>query len=363
MAEARAAAEAAKFRLEAAKLQMEIEQLRGSKADASGDKASAVAVPVLGATEAVPAPVATEAGASAVVLAGPDARAFVGSPVLRRASEALLCLKRKEGGEAALEALVLRACDVLETGVGDVDGVVGGAAMWEGTGFDPKGVRDSFLEAAELLTPKGSPSKEVKAGGSGDRMAALKMIAFDQLPDLYRTYGELLELSDKEAQSKFDDGPTDVTFMDPSISADLGEDEKAAARFMRRVDLIASDTERVRARMQRLCDMPLVKEVMSLVTDDADIEELTRALEPLTIRIYNATRTAQLRALPAEEIRSKEVKVLELEFNIFQAIGALVVVIALAFFAAQAVKESLKPPDSATPFYSLSSNTGQRPSG
>mmetsp|Transcript_37714 Transcript_37714/g.82863 ORF Transcript_37714/g.82863 Transcript_37714/m.82863 type:complete len:423 (-) Transcript_37714:146-1414(-) len=301
---ARAAAEASKLRLEAEKLRSELETNRKV------------------ATEVTPtpttAPVAPQVATQTSTGSSSEASALLNSEVVRRATRVALALRRADGGEQALEELVLSACSALEKG-GDVRQVVGSESQaLEKAGVDPEEARQAFEALAELLTPRGNVDNELKRGPQAARAAVLKLMVFDQLPDKYSSYAKLTSVPEQSEERE-------MVFMDPEVSG-IGKEAMEGARFAGRLELIGDDSDRVRERFQRLAKMPLAQEVKSLAAQDAELSELSEALKPWQLRLYNATRTAQLRLRPE---KPPDLQVLTIDFSIEQLIGGFVVFVAL----------------------------------
>uniref|UniRef100_A0A7S4UG38 Uncharacterized protein n=1 Tax=Alexandrium monilatum TaxID=311494 RepID=A0A7S4UG38_9DINO len=352
--EARAAAEAAKLRLEAAKLRQEAELWR-ARSGGEAPPAAAAPVPMSAPVSASPgaavAPTSTGAGSEAQA----DASALVGSPAVRRACGVLLRLQRADGGRA-LEDLVLRACSELEAGGGSADAVVGDGGVWEGAGVDPAEAREALAALAELLALRGSPVTELKTTRQRDRAAVLKVVIYDQLPETSRAYAKMAGME----QEGSEDGATELTVMDAQLQ--ISEEERKAVRFLRRLELFPSEADRDQERLRRLREMPLAKEALAQAGADPELAELGAAVAPLETRLYGAVRGAQLRARPKEETDEDRVQVVSLEFNLAQALGALVVIIVLAYGSAQLAKGAFQQrsgysPDQ-MPTYGLQSRGG-----
>eukprot|EP00929_Paragymnodinium_shiwhaense_P099046 TRINITY_DN6060_c0_g6_i1.p2 TRINITY_DN6060_c0_g6~~TRINITY_DN6060_c0_g6_i1.p2 ORF type:complete len:441 (+),score=164.76 TRINITY_DN6060_c0_g6_i1:130-1452(+) len=357
---AKAAAEAAKLNLEAARLKAQLQELQKSTGQSSESSspppppAPAATAPAAAAPAAA-APAATPGLESAIsealgvsssstlldsVDASPEARSLVDASAIRQAASRLVELKRSN--KDAFEAFVGRACDAVETGKGDYDGVLGDSGMWESAGTTKQDAEACFRRAVELLAAKGSASKELGRTSALDRQAVLKMIVYDQLPELYKSYAEVIEL--KENPNKdMDEAGQGMTVVDPSLLEGMTDEEKQAASFAKRLEMIPSEQERAKARLARFREQPLARDVTALVAASPELAELGEALRPMENRIYTSAHTAQLRELPEQEIKEKEITTISLEFNIVQLVGGLVVVIALAFFAAQGAKTALDP--------------------
>jgi len=250
----------------------------------------------------------------------------------------------------------------LESGTSSWDVVMGNTGAWEAAGIDPSKARETLRAAAALFTPRGSPADEVRTTQQRDRKTALKLLLYDQLPETTRAFAELIKLEEQARE----DGATEVTLVDPGLARlSATEDVREAVRFAARLELIASDEERVRERLQRLRQLPLARGLLAAAELDVGLTELagSAALEPLLPRLYNATRTAQLRARPQDETRDDRVQVMSLEFNLLQALGVLVVIAALAYGASQLAKGALKQRAGGgdqMPVYSLSSTEARR---
>jgi len=297
---------------------------------------------------------------------GATARAFVESATLRRAARALLALHRGTPDGAALGGLVSKALAALEGSgtVASCDSVVTGdeamRSAWEAAGLSATEAEQALCEAVKLLAPRGSVTRELKRAGEGDRAAVLQLMVFDQLPDQYGSYADLVMMEDDKSI-----GSEDLVMVDQSLTKKLGTKEKEAARFARRLEGLPSDDARARSRLQRLREEPMMKEVAALVAADSELTELAGALAPWELQLYQAARKAQLRARPKEDQPEEGTEIIKLEFTIVQLVGSLVVTIALAYFSAQAVKQAVFPnKDLSTqagdmPLYSLKSDAAR----
>merc|ERR1740121_3595091 len=235
-------------------------------------------------------------------------------------------------------------------------------SAWEAAGLNSAEAQQALCEAFELLAPQGSVSQELKSPTKMDRAAVLNLMVFDQLPDYYASYGELLMLQDSAGARNEED----KLLVDPSIVEKMTVGEKEAARFAMRLGDLSSEEARTRSRLKRLREEPLMREVSVLVAADAELAELAKALAPWEPQLYGAARRAQLRARPEEDRpQGTEIIKLNLELTIFQVIGSLVVTAALAFFSAQAVKQAIFPDKGLSaqagdmPLYSLKSDASR----
>eukprot|EP00931_Biecheleriopsis_adriatica_P068515 TRINITY_DN42457_c0_g1_i1.p1 TRINITY_DN42457_c0_g1~~TRINITY_DN42457_c0_g1_i1.p1 ORF type:complete len:425 (-),score=113.30 TRINITY_DN42457_c0_g1_i1:34-1308(-) len=345
VAQAKAEAEAAKLRLEAEKLRAEVAQSQAAAASSS--------LPSKDVEQAASAaPAAPSQAAMGGQSVAPEALNLVSSTELRGAVTALLRLRRSPGGESKLQALAKRACAVLEEGrSGSLSSVCesllaesGGEAEWQEAGYSLAEAGAPLTALAELLVPQ--PKGSLPAAGTA-KFAANRLITYDQMPDQYKAYGKLLDIEESEGKMPNADGGQDITFMDPGLLTKLGEEERAASRFAGRLELV-SEQEQLRSRLQRLKELPLARQVLQLAADDSELVELGDALKSEELRLYGAIRKAQLRANPVAT--ENEVQVINLEFNLAQLIGGLVVAVALAYFTAQGVKSSLGPAGSGSSF-------------
>lgn len=332
---ARAAMEAAKLRLEAEKLRMEaaVEEEVRMKAKAEEKFAGTpVAVPVEALVETpVESPVEAPAealGGVETAAAGPDALALVNSPVVQQAAQILVKLRQAEGGSHALEELVLRACSELEVGNScNWDSLLGDESTWRSAGLKPAEAKETLSKFVALFTPRDSPVNEVKAMSQpSDRRTALRLLIYDQLPETSRELAKLLE-------SREGDAPTaELTFTTDSEFV-VGDDEREAVHFNQRLELIHSEHERQLAKLQRLRNMPLAKEVISAASIDPSLKELAGILDTHSLRLYGAVRNAQLQARPTSD--TEKVTVIDLSIGLEQLLGVLVVVAVVAYLAFQ----------------------------
>mmetsp|Transcript_50860 Transcript_50860/g.157470 ORF Transcript_50860/g.157470 Transcript_50860/m.157470 type:complete len:449 (+) Transcript_50860:80-1426(+) len=353
--EAKMALETAKLRLEAAKLREETEKLRSKAAAATVKVAEQAPAPAAGEMPVVAEATSQDVAQRQVpdVEASTEASALVGSTVLQRAAGVLLRLRRAEG--AAFEALVSRVCEQLEAGEVEWGALMGADSTWQAAGVEPSEAEEALRALAALLTPRGSPAQEVKTASQRDRKAVLKILLYDQLPEASEQYADLLQLEDGYK----DELVTELTIMDPTIE-ELSTEVREAVRFTRRLELVP-EAERTGERLRRLYAMPLVSEAASLAQQDASLVELGPAVKPFESRLYAAMRQAQLRARPKEEITDDKLKVVTLDFNILQLLGALVAIAVLAYGAAQVAKGSFGAQSgiggSDMPMYSLRPDT------
>jgi len=408
LAEARAAAEAARQRLAVA---------QGVEAAPGGVPDATAAAGVGEAFDSVDA----SAGAA---MATPG-QAVVASATLRRAVTTLLRLRRGPGGAAALGALAARACTALEE-EGEVDwtALVSDEAAWQEAGMSVEEAATALREAARRCVPSTDFVEEVKisrrdgseiegewrfgrltltlqksetqalwgeissweAGfesppalvgwravrpppgvergkgvkkpeelGKGDKLrlaapdraALMELVLYDRLPEKYKGLAALIELQEKiQAQGGDTDaeGVRDIQFIDPKATKVVEDPEvRAAVRFFKRLELIPSAGEKNRERLRRLQEMPLARQIAAAAAADSEWAELGRALqeseEPLVERLYAAMRGAQMDGVLSED---EKVSVIDVELNLFQILGALVVIAALAFGAANLTKSALR---------------------
>lgn len=265
LAEARAALEGAKRGLEATKAAEESD-IRGAPAPLPGADGSL----------------------------GPSA-ALVNSPRVRRAADVLLRLARGPNGKEALAALADRTCAALESGSAEQASadVAEAEANWTAAGVPPAEAKAALGDLRALMDPtSGLPAT------APDRAALLLALDYDQKPDTCRKYLAILDVADpSEAESQ---GGMEFSLLDPQAEQLKKELEttpgiRDATRFVKRLELIPSGLEQVRSRLSRLRTMPLVGEAEEIAAKDEDLRELMEAMEPFHLRLYNATRTAQLR--------------------------------------------------------------------
>merc|ERR1712046_307664 len=99
-----------------------------------------------------------------------------------------------------------------------------------------------------------------------------------------------------------------------------------------------TEDERLRSRVRRLQELPSVKQLVPSLKEDKEYGDLVKALEPWHGRLYNAAHTALTRRWPLEDGSSGSTSkptVINIEFNIFQAIGGLLAVIAVIYAISQ----------------------------
>ncbi|CAK0854804.1 unnamed protein product [Prorocentrum cordatum] len=107
-------------------------------------------------------------------------------------------------------------------------------------------------------------------------------------------------------------------------------------------------------------DMPTMREVNRLADERAGLRAVAEALWPYRDRFYASARAARPGSDGSKD--DPEVTVIDLEVDIFQVVGALVVVAALAYFGFSLVRGLLPQPQdyqmeqAALPTYSLKSS-------
>jgi len=348
--EARAAMEAAKLRLEAAKMRMEaaMEEEENVRMKAKAEEELVAATPVATPVESpVEAPV--EVLESSETAAGPDAIALINSTVVQQAAQILVKLRQAEGGTHALEALVLRACSELEAGKNcNWDYLLGDGSEWRAAGVEPAEANETLSNLAALLMPRDSPVKEVQTMSQpSDRRTALRLLIYDQLPETSRELAKLVETREGDAPTAELTFSTDSEFI-------VGDEEREAVHFNQRLELINSEPERQRTRLQRFSNMPLAKEVISTASKDPSLKELAGILDAHALRLYGAVREAQLRARPEED--TETITVIDLSISLEQLLGALFLVVVVAYLCFQGpqtgIEQSTRNVDQ-MPIYSL----------
>jgi len=348
------AAEAAKLRLEAERLKVELDEVRRASGFAAG-VAEPEAAPV--ASRAPDDDAVTAGGAAAMgsptpspsrVVAGEAALALVEDSSVQGAANALLKLLRSADGEASFGYLMNMAVTKLEEAsntdykLEECRKVLGDASLveaWKQAGVDLAEAQDAICGAVDLFIVNGSPTSEVKSARAA-RATALRLIIHDQLPDLFKGYARFIKLQGSVAQR----GNEQEFLIDNSLVQNLKPEEKEAADFGARLENLPSEEARARWGLQRFRQMPLMREVSSLVQADPGLSELARAFSPWEVRLYSAARKVQYKALPEEERKkSDELEVVEIQLGPPQLLGILVVIAALAFFAASGVKNTFFP--------------------
>ena len=126
-----------------------------------------------------------------------------------------------------------------------------------------------------------------------DRAATKDIIAYDLLPDSNAAFDVFLEVAHDVAQ--FEDIMNDLRF-EPSVCD--------AVRFSSRLRRLPGEKDRLRERLRRLGEQPLVRALRAGLDSDRRWGELWQASSGKAGSLYNATRAAMLRALP--ELRLPE---------------------------------------------------------
>mmetsp|Transcript_99114 Transcript_99114/g.258957 ORF Transcript_99114/g.258957 Transcript_99114/m.258957 type:complete len:465 (-) Transcript_99114:132-1526(-) len=350
--EARMAAEAAKLRLEAERLKVELDEVRRASGFAAR-VAEPEAAPV--ASRAPDDNVVTAGGAAALgspmpsrVVAGEAALALVEDSSVQGAANALLRLLRSADGEASFGYLMNVVVTKLEEAsntdytLQECRKVLGDASLveaWNQAGVDVAEAQDAICGAVDLFIVRGSPSSELKSARAA-RATALRLIIHDQLPDLFKGYARFIKLQGSVAQRRNEQ----EFLIDNSLVQNLKPEEKEAADFGARLENLPSEEARARSGLERFRQMPLMREVSSLLQADPGLSELARAFSPWEVRLYSAAHKVQYKALPEEERKkSDELEVVEIQLGPPQLLGILVVIAALAFFAASGVKNTFFP--------------------
>lgn len=289
--------------------------------------------------------------------------ALVNSRKVRRAASVLLSLARGPNGNDALVALANRACSALEAGDDASTTTIIAEADWNVAGVPLEEAAAALDDFRDLLDPtSGLPLSE-------DRVAMLLAMEFDLMPDNCRKYFGILDLADPEMQPS--DDAIQLNFLDPE-SEKLKKEAMTtpgvidATRFAKRLELIASEEGRLQARWDRLQSKPLVRDMRQAASEDVNLQELTAAIEPFRLRLYNATRTAQRRALKKKKGSASEdtddagTMEITLELDLVQIIGGILVLGALIYFVIQGLPRSgsnFSPASTANmPVYSLSNS-------
>jgi len=342
--------EVAKLRKEAERLRLEAEALRAAtqakaalnklkeglqaeETEASSGSVAQTESKVV-ASESAPASLSQQLVNEASSTA---ATALLSSAKLRNAMQALLQYKEQPGGAVLLTALAERACSSLQTGEGSLDSVLGedGWSSVEDSDGGILAAKEVTQEVLKFLSPGPDAEKEAKGACSAERRAVLDLIIYDELPDLYAVYGQFLEI--EQDQGRKDQYSQEVTLLDPSLTNGLSKEQKEAALFSRRLEKVPSDTQRVQDRLTRLKEYPLAQALAQQVQEDPEWRELVDVLKPMELQIYNATRTAQLRERSPGEYQLGEVGVINLEFTLAEALGAIVVGLAALYIFVQAL--------------------------
>ncbi|CAE8642690.1 unnamed protein product [Polarella glacialis] len=240
----------------------------------------------------------------------------------------------------------------------------GAFSSWRVSSSVPEGLAGFRFVARQDGKDPGREPSELKSGdtlllAAPDRAALLELAGFDRLPEKYKGLAPLIEMQDVVASRQ--DGANEINLMDERATRLAAQPEvKDAVRFAKRLELL-SEKDQMPERFRRLQDMPLVRDVLAGMAADEQLRGLQPMLSPFAERFYGAARGWRGRQKGGQEQDAEDDKVtiINLEFNLFQAIGALVVIAALAYGASQGVKSQIQPGGAggrgqeALPVYSL----------
>jgi len=200
---------------------------------------------------------------------------------------------------------------------------------------------------------------------SPDRAACLDLIIYDLMPDTFRGLVPLLEAEDNAGEFDPDRQDVPIVLGDSGEAVDAMKDPrvKDAVRFTKRLTLLTdpdgTSLPQAKARLERLRDSPVARQVTSGMKANPALMNLYTLLEPDELRVYAAAR-ARMQGFSPDELAKEEAKaeatVINLEFNIFQLVGAIILIGALAYGAANAGKPNggVQPASDSLPMYSLS---------
>lgn len=201
--------------------------------------------------------------------------------------------------------------------------------MWARAGVGEDEAASALSGVRELFDPSSRLDPN-----SPERDAILKIIEYDLLPDVCSETRKTLGMAGESERPE--DNAIELDLVDPRIKRAREElvskpGYQDALRFSKRLELIPSDDQRVRARFDRLQELPLVREVSSRVSQDESYRELASAMEPCYLQLYSAARTALLRADKKAKANDPNPSAsgVTIEFNLFQLIGAILVVVVL----------------------------------